>query len=262
MARMGHAADAIADGGDLTRRLIEPGGEDPVGRLASTLNGMLSRLDEAFRRERKFIRETSHELRTPITICRGYLEVLDPEAVPEEVHATRTVVIDELGRMTRIVEDMSRLAYLEDPSGLRRSDIEIEPFVTGLASKASQLLDGRLRIGSLPPAASIRVDEQRLAQALINLLMNAAEHAPGTTPIQLRIRPEPEAWRFEVSDAGGGVPDDLERRIFDPYVRGEDSSGNGLGLAIVASIARSHGGAAGVDNRPGEGATFWVRLPR
>jgi signal transduction histidine kinase len=261
MAQMGRAADAIAASGDPSQRITETGGEGPVSRLATTLNRMLSQIDEAFRRERKFIRETSHELRTPITISQGYLEVLPPDASRAEVAETTAIVADELRRMARIVEDMNRLAYLEDPSALRRSDVALDSLVADVGAKAWQLLDGRLEVEPAPAGESLHCDEQRLTQALLNLLKNAGDHTPHVAAVRLRVIREPRAWRFEVADAGRGLAAGLEERIFDPYVRGEDSAGSGLGLAIVASIARAHGGVAGVDNRPGEGATFWVRLP-
>jgi signal transduction histidine kinase len=261
MARMGHAADAIADSGDLSQRITDPGGADPVGRLATTLNRMLSRIDESFRRERKFIRETSHELRTPITISKGYLEVLPEDASPEELAETHAIVVDELRRMARIVEDMNRLAYLEDPAALQPDVVPIDHLVTYVAAKAGQMLDARLVVEPPPAGEMLRCDEQRVTQALINLLKNAADHTPAGSKVRMRVRPDRADWRFEVADTGGGLDDGLAERIFDPYVRGEESGGSGLGLAIVASIARSHGGAAGVDNRPGEGATFWLRIP-
>ena len=259
MARMGHAADAIADSGDLSQRITESG-DDAVGRLARNLNRMLAHMDEAFAREHKFIHETSHELRTPLTICQGYLEVLRSDASEAEIAETRAVLIDELQRMTRIVEDMNRLALFEDPSGLRREEVPVDRLLTGIAEKASRLVNGQLVVEP-PPSGTVRADEQRLTQALINLLKNAADHGASGSPIHLRAEREPHAWRLEVSDRGGGLAEDQAAQAFDPYVRGERSSGSGLGLAIVASIARSHGGVAGLDNRPGEGATFWVRLP-
>jgi signal transduction histidine kinase len=262
MARMGFAADEIAESGDLSHRITETGGDDSVGRLATTLNRMLSRIDEAFRRERKFISETSHELRTPITICQGYLEVLPADASGAEVAETTAIVVDELRRMARIVEDMNRLAYLEDPSALRRGEVALDSLVADAGAKAWPMLDGRLAVEPPQPGDSLRCDEQRLTQALVNLLKNAADHTSRTTPIRLGVVREAAGWRFEVADQGGGLAEGNEERVFDPFVRGDESRGSGLGLAIVASIARSHGGHAGVDNRPGEGATFWLWIPR
>ena len=107
----------------------------------------------------------------------------------------------------------------------------------------------------------MRADPQRLSQALINLLQNAALHAPGAEPVELRVVGRPGEWRFEVADRGGGIPPGEEERLFRPFNRASRAPGSGLGLAIVRGIAEAHGGRAGVDNRPGEGATFWITVP-
>lgn len=257
------AADAMARRGDVTERVPEQQEAEDTALLASTLNRMLAGLEGAFLRERRFIRETSHELRTPITICRGYLEVLGKHPSPEAMRTTVEVVLDELHRMGRIVEDMATLARVEHPDFVRRRTIELRPFVDDLAAKAKPLLNGRLRI-ELPPAGAILDgDGQRLTQALLNLLHNAAHYTPAGSLVHARVVEEAGAWRFEVTDAGGGLQAGLEEAVFSPFVRAEtDRSGSGLGLAIARGIAEAHGGTAGVDNRPGEGATFWLRIPR
>jgi signal transduction histidine kinase len=262
MAQMGDAADAIARSGDLSRRITETDRPDPVGQLAATFNRMLEALEASFRRERTFIRESSHELRTPITICRGHLEVLPPDPAPDELPETVATVLDELARMTRIVDDMAELAYMEDPGSLRSGEVHLESFLPEVASKAAPLLNGRLRVAPVPGDDTLRADSQRLTQALINLLANARDHTPDGTPIELRVVSEPAGYRFEVADAGGGLAPEDEQHAFQPFYKGGESGGSGLGLAIVSGIARAHGGAAGLENRRGEGATFWIRVPR
>ena len=95
------------------------------------------------------------------------------------------------------------------------------------------------------------------------LVQNAADHAKGDEPVCLCVRAEPSSWRFEVADDGGGLPPGDERAVFEPFnTRSSRRGGMGLGLAIVQGIARAHGGESGVVNRPGRGATFWIRIPR
>jgi signal transduction histidine kinase len=262
MAQMGRAADRIVTSGDLTNRISGTEPDDAVGQLAATLNRMLGRLEGSFKRERDFIRETSHELRTPITIVRGHLDVLSPEPSVLELADTTAIVFDELDRMARIVEDMCDIAFMEDPSSLRRGEIELGPFVNELASKAVPLVDGRLRVDARQARGAVLADGQRLTQALINLVKNARQHTPPGTAIDLRVRSQNGAWRFEVADAGGGLSPEHEERAFQPFFKREESEGSGLGLAIVAGIAKAHGGLAGLDNRRGEGATFWLEIPR
>jgi two-component system OmpR family sensor kinase len=122
-------------------------------------------------------------------------------------------------------------------------------------------LNGRLQVEPAP-AGPLCGDIQRLVQALINLIKNAHDHTTPDTPIALRALSEGDAWRFEVADSGDGLAPDEEERVFQPFYKRPDSDGSGLGLAIVSGIARAHGGAAGLDNRPGDGATFWIRIPR
>jgi signal transduction histidine kinase len=262
MDEMGRAAELIARSGDLSRRLTETGRANAVGRLGATLNDMLARLEASFRRERTFIRQSSHELRTPITICRGYLDVLSPMPDPEELAETIDVVKDELARMSRLVDDLSGLAYMEDPASLRHGEVPLDQFVGEVAGKARPLLNGRLQVEPLSERTLLRGDIQRLTQALINLIQNARDHTPRGSPIRLRVVGEARTLRFEIADEGGGLPPDAELQVFQPFYKGNRSKGSGLGLAIVLGIARAHGGAAGLENRRGDGATFWVRVPR
>jgi two-component system OmpR family sensor kinase len=257
------AADAISREGDLSRKIPESGRRDEVGVLGATFNRMLARLDAAFRRERRFISEASHELRTPITICRGHLEVLGPNPERRQVQEAIDVVIDELGRLGRIVEDMTTLARVDDPAFLQPREIALDAFVEEVGVKAETLLDGRLTVEPAEAGAAVRGDPQRLTQALLNLLNNAAVHGRNEARVALRVVPEPDAWRFEVADEGGGLPADQEENVFRPFHRGKATpAGRGLGLAIVRGVAEAHGGSAGVENRLGEGATFWIRVPR
>jgi two-component system OmpR family sensor kinase len=257
------AADTISREGDPSRRIPESGRPDEVGVLGATFNRMLARLDAAFRRERRFISEASHELRTPITICRGHLEVLGPNPERERVQEAIDVVIDELGRLGRMVEDMTTLARVDDPAFLRSREIALDDFMEEVGVKAEPLLDGRLAVERPEPRAALHADPQRLTQALLNLLNNAAVHGRDDGPVALRVVPEAGAWRFEVADEAGGLLPEQEENVFRPFHRGSaTTAGRGLGLAIVRGIAEAHGGSAGVDNRPGEGATFWIRVPR
>jgi signal transduction histidine kinase len=262
MHEVARTADSISEQGHLGRRVAGAGADD-VGQLAATLNRMLDRLDDAFRRERRFISEASHELRTPITICRGHLEVLAADPNPKNLQESVALVVDELQRMARIVNDMITLARADTDHFLRRESIPLDRFLADIAAKAAQLLDGRLRVIAAPEGATLEGDPQRLTQALINLLQNAAVHGRNGSSVLLRVTEENEAWRFEVADQGGGIALEPVESVFQPFSRGRTHvPGSGLGLAIVRTIAEAHGGAAGVVNRPGEGATFWIRVPR
>ena len=225
------------------------------------LAGQLRELDEM---KDAFLSAVSHELRTPITICRGHLEVLEDGAGELEVRAVKETLVDELALMGRLVEDLATLARVDDRSLLRLESVPVDGFLRGTAAKAEPILGSRLRMEECgAEGATLRADPQRLSQALLNLVRNAAEHTAGDGPVHLRATAGPASWLFEVADCGGGVPPGDEQTLFEPFTTGSSGSGStGLGLAIVRGIARAHGGEAGVGNRPGVGATFWIRIPR
>ena len=209
-----------------------------------------------------FLSAVSHELRTPITICRGHLDVLEEGADQRDVQAVKETLVNELDLMGRLVEDLATLARVDDRAQLRIESLPLDNFVSSITKKAEAILGNRLRVEKEAVAATIRADPQRLAQALLNLLQNAAEHAQGNRPIRFRVLVEYSSCRFEVVDDGGGLPPGDEEVLFEPFRTGSSpTAGTGLGLSIVRGIARAHGGESGVINRPGQGATFWIRVP-
>jgi signal transduction histidine kinase len=239
--------------------------------------GRLEQIEVALARERarterlreldelkdKFLSTVSHELRTPITICRGHLEVLDDRAGEHEVRAVREMLIDELGLMGRLVEDLTTLAWGDDRALLRFESLPLDGFMSSMTAKAEAILGDRVRVRPAIQGATLRADPQRLTQALVNLLQNVADHAKGDGPVRFGVLGESSSWRFEVTDDGGGLPPGDERAVFEPFSTGSSQQGGtGLGLSIVRGIARAHGGESGVVNRPGQGATFWIRIPR
>jgi signal transduction histidine kinase len=210
----------------------------------------------------RFLSAVSHELRTPITICRGHLEVLEEGADEREVRAVKAMCVSELALMGRLVEDLATLAWAEDGAFLRWESLPLDSFLHGITAKAGTILGDRVRVVSRVAGVTLRADPQRLTQALVNLVQNAADHASGDGPVCLGVQAGASGWRFEVADDGGGLPPGDEQVVFEPFSTGSSRGGTGLGLSIVRGIARAHGGQAGVDNRPGRGATFWITIPR
>lgn len=210
-----------------------------------------------------FLSAASHELRTPITICRGHLDVLEDGAGSQELEAVKEILIDELALMGRLVDDLTTLAWVDDGTKLRVEPQPVDRFVSGIRAKAEPLLGDRLRVERGPGGGTLRADPQRLTQAVTNLLRNAAVHGHGDRPVRFRVIAEPSSWCFEVADQGGGLPPGAEQFLFEPFSTGSpQTGGTGLGLSIVRGIARAHGGSCGVVNLPGRGATFWIRIPR
>jgi signal transduction histidine kinase len=210
-----------------------------------------------------FLSAVSHELRTPLTICRGHLDVMDDDADGQELRSVKETLVGELDLMGRLVEDLTTLARVGDRVVLKVEPLLLRGFVSSIATMAEPILGERMRVDYEPTDATLRADSQRLTQALLNLLQNAAGHGQGTGPVRFCVRAQPGCWRFEVADEGGGLPPGEEQFVFEPFRTASPRTGRtGLGLAIVRGIARAHGGECGVVNRPGRGATFWIRIPR
>ncbi len=190
-------AQAISDT-DLSRR-IEVDGDDEIAELGRTFNSMLDRLDEAFAAQRRFVDDAGHELRTPITVIRGNLEVMDED--PEDREATLALVNDELERMSRIVDDLLDLAKAEQPDFIQRAPMDLSDFTRDLAAKAAAL-DDREWVVEDSPHAVIDADRHRLNQAMMNLLRNASEHSPPGTAVYVGSRIDDGLVRLWVRDEG------------------------------------------------------------
>jgi two-component system, OmpR family, sensor kinase len=247
-------------GGDLSRRLPEAG-HDEIGVLAQTFNDMLSRLETAFETQQRFVNDAGHELRTPITIVRGHLELLEDD--PEDREATLALVMDELDRMARIVNDLLTLAKWEQPDFLTPAPFEVGTLVDDVLAKASALGPRNWQLDAFSDD-SIVADRQRITQALMQLAQNAVEHTADGDEIGLGVFVGDGQVRFWVRDTGPGIPFEEQAHVFDRFYRagGERrSDGAGLGLSIVQAIAGAHGGKLELSSVPGSGATFTVVLP-
>jgi signal transduction histidine kinase len=223
---------------------------------------MLDRLEEAFKTQRRFIDDAGHELRTPITIIQGQLEVLEDD--PEERAKTLEIVMDELDRMSRFVNDLLLLARAERPDFLNLETIDVEMISRELLAKASSLAP---RAWSMEGVGKGRVvmDRQRVTQAVMQLAHNAAQHTEEGSEIALGSAVVDGEARFWVKDSGPGIPARDQADIFDRFRRGsrgrKTSEGAGLGLSIVKAIAEAHHGRVELESRPGAGATFAVVIP-
>jgi two-component system, OmpR family, sensor kinase len=246
---------------DLSRR-IEVTGSDEVAQLSRTFNAMVGRLDRAFASQQAFLSDVGHELRTPITIVRGHLELLGDD--PVERRETVALVTDELDRMNRMVNDLLVLARAEQPDFLQPAEVDIAAMMADVYAKATALGPREWRLGTVDPVTAL-ADGQRLTQALMQLAQNAVQFTRDGDRIELSAGVDDGTLRLAVADTGAGLKPDDRERIFERFGRAEPGrqriEGAGLGLAIVAAIARAHHGDVAVDSEPGAGATFTVLLP-
>jgi two-component system, OmpR family, sensor kinase len=245
---------------DLGRR-IPVEGTDEVAQLTTTLNEMLDRLESAFDTQRRFVDDAGHELRTPITIVRGHLELLEED--PEERRATIALVLDELDRMGRIVNDLLLLAKSEEPGFLHVESVELGALTDELFRKVEALAPRAWQLESRG-GGLVSADRQRLTQAMLQLAQNAVQHTSDGDLIALGSAAVPGGARIWVRDTGPGVPAADRERIFERFARSAGarrSEGAGLGRAIVQAIAEAHGGRVELKSPPGEGAVFTIVIP-
>ncbi|WP_148575236.1 sensor histidine kinase [Nocardioides caldifontis] len=247
---------------DLSLR-IEETGDDDLTELTRTVNAMLGRLERAFQGQRAFLDDAGHELRTPLTILRGHLELVDP-GDPEDVERTRDLLVDEVDRMARLVEDMILLTKAERPGFVTPDLVVVDQLVADVLGKTRGLADRRWRVEAHAGGAAW-LDEQRITQALLQLADNAVKHTSPEDEVALGAEDAGAHVRLWVRDTGPGVPDAEKETIFARFARGADEGGTegvGLGLSIVAAIAAAHGGSVHVEDAAPRGARFVLTLPR
>jgi signal transduction histidine kinase len=246
---------------DLSKRLPAEGGGE-IAELSRTFNEMMDRLQDAFESQRSFINDAGHELRTPITIIQGHLELMGDD--PQEREETIALVLDELERMSRLVNDLLLLAKTERVDFLQPEQVEVSTLVEEMYLKATALSSDRDWQLENQAQGLIWVDRQRITEAMMNLAENAVQHTISGDTITLGSclnQQEVEIW---VKDTGEGIPDAEQQRIFERFARvahtRRRSDGSGLGLAIVRAIAVAHGGYVTVCSEWGTGSTFTLVL--
>jgi len=282
------ASAARISAATLNERLPVVNPLDELGRLATVINDLLGRVDDAFRTQKQFVADASHELRTPIAIVRGEADVtLQRDTRDEgEYREALAIIRDESVRLTRIVDDLFLLARADAASPLDRHERVpvLELLVAGVRSVRTIAEERRIRLELVrvytqDEPLMVDGDPALLRRLLLNLLDNALKHTPANGVITVTLDGTVTRVVFAVADTGPGIPAALRPRIFDRFVRGDGesdaditvahshmsavptASGAGLGLAIAQAIAQAHGGQILLDDTSA-GATFRVTLPR
>lgn len=251
---------------DVSQR-IEVSGNDEFADLTVTVNEMLDRLDGALSSQRQLLDDVGHELRTPVTIINGHLELMDPHD-PQDVQQSRDIAMDELNRMSVLINDLVTLAKSNRTDFLQTEPVQVGKLLDDILDKARGLGQRQWRI-DYRAEATVRLDPMRLTQAMLQLCANAVKFSEDESRIALgneilRDAHGETTLRWWVSDAGTGIRSDDLDRIFERFGRGQNSarsSGSGLGLAIVQAIAETHGGRVWVSSEPDQGSTFYIDLP-
>jgi signal transduction histidine kinase len=247
---------------ELDRRVPEPATGDEIHRLAETMNTMLGRLEEAMARQRSFVSDAAHELRSPLAVIRAeldvaasHLETADWPALVERLGATAT-------RMERLVEDLLLLATAEERGPRPRSEVDLDDVVVGQLQPLRTATRLTVDVHGLN-AARVWGDRQQLEQVVANLLDNAMRHARTTIAVALGV--DGGTAELVIADDGPGVPAEHRDRVFDRFARVDEArarqgGGAGLGLAIARRIVGNHGGSIAFDGTA-QGARLVVRLP-
>lgn len=251
---------------DLSQRLNLPATNDEVGRLATTLDGMLARLDESFKRERRFVDDASHELRTPLAAVKAILGVAtEGERPTAEYKQALDDLAYETGRMNDLVEDLLLMARSEGGRPLAREPVDVSALIGDLCDSMQPIAAERgltLRC-DCAPGLVVLGDFDALLRMLLNLVDNALKY---TQQGEVRVCATKEAAyvHIEVTDTGIGIAPADAPHIFERFYRADPSRttpGSGLGLSISQDIARAHGGDICASSTLGQGTTFTVILP-
>ncbi|WP_246856057.1 sensor histidine kinase [Nocardioides xinjiangensis] len=247
---------------DLSRRIPERGNDD-ITALTRTINGMLERLDAGFAAQRQFLDDAGHELKTPLTVLRGHLELLD-HGDAEELAQTRDLLLDETDRMSRLVGDLMLLAKSRRPDFLVLGEVELTPLTQSVLAKATALGDRRWRLDAMARGRAV-LDEQRVTQALLQLADNAVKHTDPGAEIGIGSAVQDGTVRLWVRDTGDGIPPEDRDAVLERFGRSHVRAGDdgfGLGLSIVSAIAEAHGGDVRIRDGEPRGALVEISLPQ
>jgi len=276
VADMTARADRISES-TLHDRLAVQNPADELGRLATTLNRLLDRLDLAFERQRRFIADASHELRTPLAILQGESEVAlsNPSRTPEEYHESLSVLQHEARRLTRIVEDMFTLSRADAGQyPVNRRELYLDELVAECAHSVRTLAAAKSITFSVESSGELPFsgDESLLSRMLLNLLDNAIKYTPNGGEVTVSARSTPAGPQITVANNGAGIPQEFHSRIFERFFRADQArtranatagsaGGAGLGLSIARWIAEAHRGTLTLTRSDASGTVFTVTLP-
>lgn len=267
--RLLDAARAISQSHDLTRRVQTGGNRDELGRLAMMFNDMLGSLQAAWASQQRFVGDASHELRAPLTVMRGNLELLRRHPhLPAHERADMLGEIErETSRMTRLVEDLLLLARSDAGGTLQKLAVSLRDVtLEGLRDAKRLSEDHHFELKAAPEDFTVQGDRDRLKQLLLILLDNAVKYSPAGSTVTVELLRAPEGMALSVRDQGSGIPPEALPHIFERFYRADparqrDQGGAGLGLSIAEWIADQLGAALVVSETGPSGTTFRLTFP-
>jgi two-component system OmpR family sensor kinase len=274
LEKIEHTAEKIA-AGDLSARLENFEPDTEVGRLSTSLNVMLSRIEESFavrtlseNKLRRFVADASHELRTPLTAIRGFAELHRQGAVPEGEKTRELIsrIEKESIRMGYLVEDLLMLARLDQSRELVMDSFDLSSLVNEAITSAAASGQDHTVTSEITPGITTIGDADKIYHVVTNLLANARAHTPAGTSIKVAVGSNQTGAFVYVADNGPGLSKEDQARIFERFFRVDPSrqrsaqDGSGLGLSIVDAVMRAHGGNVSVASDLGKGAAFTLQF--
>jgi two-component system, OmpR family, sensor kinase len=274
LKKIEETAEQIA-AGDLSARLENFEPDTEVGRLSTSLNTMLSRIEESFAARaqsedklRRFVADASHELRTPLTSIRGFAELHRQGAVPEGEKTKELIsrIEKESMRMGYLVEDLLLLARMDQSRELVLVDLDLSSLVTEAVTSAQAAGPDHPITSEISNNIHTQGDADKVYQVVTNLLANARAHTPAGTAIHVSTYATKDGSYVSVADNGPGLSTEDQLHVFERFYRVDSSrqrssdDGSGLGLSIVDEVMKAHGGAVSVASEPGKGATFTLHF--
>jgi signal transduction histidine kinase len=260
-------AQSIASSSDLSRRVNHRGPKDEIGELAATFDRMIEQLDRLLQSQRGFVADASHELRGPLTVIRGNLDLLKRNLSEEDRTESIRVLEAEMARMTRIVNDLLVLAEVESGPLEQSQLVSLKDIILDAQDRALLLAGDRHIVIERQDDLWVKGDAHKLDQLVGNLVGNAIKYTPDGGTITLSLFQDGEWAHLDVADTGIGISPEHLPHIFDRFyrvdrARSRAGGGTGLGLAIVKGIALQHGGKVTVTSETGKGSTFtvWLKL--
>ncbi len=267
VSHIAQTARRIETSADLNQRVGYTGPKDEVGELATTFDHMIEHLDRVFQSQKHFVADASHELRGPLTVIRGNLDLLKRRLGEEDRHESLEAIDRETVRMTKIVDDLLFLAKVESGELAQQQRVALKEILLGELDRAKTLAGDRKIVAGQQENLNVRGDAQKLKQLLGNLVDNAIKYTPEHGAITLSLFQDEKWARLEVADTGIGIAPEHQSQIFDRFYRVDKarsrvSGSTGLGLAIVKGIVEQHEGKITVSSESGKGSTFtvWLKL--
>lgn len=267
VAEITQVARQIAATGRLQERVPVPPSPEELRDLAATLNDMLAQLDDHARRQRQFLADASHELRGPLMVIRGNLDLLQMDLPAQERKASAREASEEAERMALLIGDLLFLAEEDAHDRLESAPVALHELVIEVWQRAATLDAGAHRIGlGLNEAAFVLGDRRRLTQMLWNLVDNALRYTDAGGEVVISLHAGAGSAEVSVRDTGIGIPAEHIPRLFERFyrvdrIRSRNESSTGLGLPIVRQVAEAHGGKVRVESVLGRGSHFAVTLP-